>query len=133
MDAGSRSAVLSSLFDPASGIGLNFLRQPIGSSDFAVAPYTFDDIPVSTTDFGLASFSIAHDRFAILPMLRAALALNPSIHVMGSPWSAPAWMKTSRTITDGGTLRPETFGDLRPVPSSSSSRNIRPKACRLTA
>ena len=110
LPADRRTGILRALFDRTAGIGLNFLRQPIGSSDFARNWYTFDDIDPSSTDYGLAQFSIDHDRAYILPMLRAALAVNPSIKVMASPWSPPAWMKTSRTIPDGGSLRPEAYG-----------------------
>ena len=46
-------------------------------------------------------FSIAHDRKEILPLLRQALALNPQIKVMASPWSPPAWMKTNQSLIGG--------------------------------
>src|SRR5207244_598478 len=32
----NRDAIMRALFDPASGIGLTYLRQPIGASDFVV-------------------------------------------------------------------------------------------------
>jgi glucosylceramidase len=102
-------SIMMALFDPASGIGLGFLRQPIGGSDFAQTQYTYDDIDPAGTDYDLVNFSIDHDRPSILPALRGALAVNPAIRVMGTPWSAPAWMKTTRTITDGGNLRPDAF------------------------
>jgi glucosylceramidase len=109
LGAADQSAVMTALFDRASGIGLSFLRQPIGGSDFALTPYTYDDIDPAGTDYDLVNFSIDHDRASILPALRGALAVNPAIRVMGTPWSAPAWMKTTRTITDGGNLRPDAF------------------------
>jgi glucosylceramidase len=46
-------------------------------------------------------FSIDHDRAEILPLLRQALALNPRIKVIGTPWSAPAWMKTNQSLVGG--------------------------------
>jgi glucosylceramidase len=104
-----RSSILTALFDRTSGLGLSFLRQPIGSSDFSLNMYTFNDIDPATTDYPLANFSIDHDRQYILPVLRAARAKNPAIRIMGSPWSAPAWMKTNRTLIDGGRLRPEAY------------------------
>ena len=99
-----RDALMSSLFDPAAGIGLSLLRQPIGASDFALAHYTYDD-----TCCDLSDFSVEHDRAYILPLLRQALTLNPALRVMGSPWSAPAWMKDSGSLY-GGKLLPQDYG-----------------------
>ncbi len=81
---------------------INFLRQPIGASDFTDEPaYTYDDVPAGRTDYGLRHFSIEHDRAQILPLLRQAVRLNPEVKVMGSPWSAPAWMKTNGSLIGG--------------------------------
>ena len=82
--------------------GLSFLRQPMGASDFVAGDsYTYDDLPAGRTDYGMRRFSIAHDRAQILPLLRQALALNPRIKVIGSPWSPPAWMKTNGSLIGG--------------------------------
>ena len=55
--------------------GLQFLRRPMGASDFTVSPtyYTYCDVP--SPDLG--RFSIAHDRPYIIPALKDALRLNP--------------------------------------------------------
>ncbi len=37
----------------------------------------------------------------MLPRVREALAINPDLMVMISPWSAPAWMKTTRSLIQG--------------------------------
>jgi hypothetical protein len=37
--------LMERLFDREKGIGLSLLRQPIGSSDFALEDYTYDDMP----------------------------------------------------------------------------------------
>lgn len=108
LTAAEQSSVLTSLFDRQAGIGLTFLRQPIGSSDFALNAYTFNDIDPWGTDYSLAHFSIDHDRAYILPLLRAARAINPSITIMGSPWTPPAWMKTEGSL-QAGSLRPTAF------------------------
>ncbi len=82
--------------------GLSYLRQPMGASDFVDEPhYTYDDIPAGQTDFGMRRFSIAHDEAQILPLLRQALALNPRLKVMATPWSPPAWMKTGGSLIGG--------------------------------
>lgn len=98
-----RERVVRSLFDPQQGIGVSFLRQPVGSSDFTAAPqhYTYDDVPAGQTDFALQHFSIAHDQAQVLPLLRRAKQLNPSLKVMGTPWSPPAWMKTGDSLVGG--------------------------------
>ncbi len=104
----TRDATMRSIFSPTSGIGMSFLRQPIGSSDFVDGPhYTFDDMPAGQTDYALSHFSIAHDEAKILPLLRQAIALNPRVKVMATPWSPPAWMKTGDSLI-GGRLINET-------------------------
>jgi glucosylceramidase len=93
---------MRSLFDPHAGLGLSYLRQPMGASDFVAGPhYTYDDVPAGQTDFALRHFSIAHDRAEILPLLRQARALNPALKIMATPWSPPAWMKTSDSLVGG--------------------------------
>ena len=103
LDAAQRAALLQDLFGAAPGIGLSLLRQPMGSSDFAVnGNYSYDDVAAGQTDPLLNRFSVAHDAGYIIPMLQQALAINPAIKVMALPWSPPAWMKTSDTMNGGG-------------------------------
>ena len=98
----AREDTMRKLFDPVRGIGVSFLRQPVGSSDFTDEPhYTYDDVPPGATDFPLRHFSIAHDRAQILPLLRRARQLNPRLTVMATPWSPPAWMKTGDSLVGG--------------------------------
>src|SRR3954470_7681651 len=41
-----RAPIMRSLFDPRGGLGLSYLRQPMGASDFVAGPhYTYDDVP----------------------------------------------------------------------------------------
>jgi len=102
-DAQRREA-LNMLFDRQKGIGLSMLRQPMGASDFALQEYNYDDVPEGETDPELKKFSIEPDRADILPVLKEILAVNPKIKVIGSPWSAPGWMKTSGSMTQGALL-----------------------------
>jgi glucosylceramidase len=69
----------------------------MGASDFRLAEYTYDDRPGGQTDYDLY-FSVAYDQQYIIPALQAILAINPNVKIMGSPWSPPAWMKTSGQI-----------------------------------
>jgi glucosylceramidase len=97
-----RDQIMRELFDPRHGLGLSYLRQPMGASDFTAGPhYTYDDVPAGRTDYGLKHFSIAHDKAEILPLLRQARALNPQLEIMATPWSPPAWMKTSGSLVGG--------------------------------
>jgi len=99
-----RTDALRMLFDRQKGIGLSMLRQPMGASDFALGAYSYDEVPEGETDPDLKRFSIDHDRADILPVLKEILAINPKIKVIGSPWSAPGWMKTSGAMIQGSLL-----------------------------
>jgi len=108
-----RAAVMSALFG-GEGIGLNFVRVPIGASDFTATdvPYTYDDVAAGETDPSLEHFSIDHDEAYVLPALRMMLALKPSVEILASPWSAPAWMKANDALDDlgyAGVLLPQSF------------------------
>lgn len=101
-----RNAIMTKLFDPTQGIGLDFLRQPIGASDFARSVYSYDD---GASDPSLSRFSIAHDNAYVLPILQQARQLNGATTIMATPWSPPGWMKTSGNMI-GGSLNTANFG-----------------------
>lgn len=111
MNAAQRDRLMSDLFSIESGIGVNFLRVPMGASDLIAAPpfYTYNDLPSGLTDPSQSNFSIAHDFETIIPSLKQAQAKNPDIRLIGSPWSAPAWMKTSGSLINGS-LKTEFYG-----------------------
>ena len=91
-----RNELMTNLFDPVNGIGLSYLIQPMGASDFSVAGgYTYNDLPDNQQDPDLNNFSISHDLAYIIPIIKQALELNPNLKIMATPWSAPAWMKSS--------------------------------------
>ncbi|MDP1026704.1 glycoside hydrolase family 30 beta sandwich domain-containing protein [Sphingomonas sp. KR1UV-12] len=109
-----RSALIRELFGrvgqgDGEGLGLDFTRLTIGASDFSPTHYSFDDVPPGQRDPDLSHFSIAPNRAAVLPTVKAALAVNEHLTVMASPWSPPAWMKTGDALI-GGTLRPDAYG-----------------------
>lgn len=103
-----RNTLMKELFGPAPGIDLSFARLTIGASDFSTNHYTFDDRPAGETDFALKHFSIDPNRKDVLPLIREALAINPKLKVMASPWSAPAWMKTNDHLYKGS-LKPDAY------------------------
>jgi len=109
LNAAQREALMQDLFGREPGIGLSFVRIPMGASDFSRSHYSYDDRPAGETDSTLAHFSIDVDRAEKIPALKRALAINPQLKLMGSPWSAPGWMKSSGSLIKG-TLRPEFYG-----------------------
>ncbi|MBO0779299.1 MAG: discoidin domain-containing protein [Ktedonobacteraceae bacterium] len=114
MSKSQRDALMQALFDPVKGIGLDFLRQPMGASDLTrpapeVGEYSYDDMPKGQTDPTLAHFSIDHDKAYIIPVLKQALQINPKIKIMATPWSPPGWMKTTDSM-EGGTLNADAYG-----------------------
>ena len=107
MSPAQREALLQELFGRGEdGVGFDFTRLTIGASDFSRHHYTLNDRPAGQTDLALAHFSIDANRADVLPVVKRALAINPKLQVMASPWSAPAWMKTGGSLIKG-TLRPE--------------------------
>jgi glucosylceramidase len=109
-----RDALMRELFGrgevkgAGKGIGLSFTRLTIGASDFSRSHYSFDDMPPGEQDPQLRQFSIDPQRDTVLPAVKAALAINPQLKVMASPWSAPGWMKSTDSLVKG-TLKPEAF------------------------
>jgi glucosylceramidase len=103
VDEATRDAVMRDLFDPVEGIGVSFLRNPMGASDLARFNYSYDD-----TCCDLSDFSIAPDT-DVLALTKQAQTLNPDIKVMGSPWSAPAWMKDNNDMAHRGWLMAEYY------------------------
>jgi len=100
-----RSNAMSNLFTRnGSGIGVSFVRNPMGASDLARTQYSYDDLPSGQTDTNLTSFSIAHDQADIIPLVQLALQLNPQLTIMANPWSPPGWMKTTGSMVGGSLL-----------------------------
>jgi glucosylceramidase len=104
-----RKAVMTELFGRGpNGLGLSFTRLTVGASDFSPVHYSFDDTPGNTPDPELRHFTIDYAKRYVLPRTREALAINPDLKVMISPWSAPAWMKTTKSLIKGQ-LEPQYY------------------------
>jgi glucosylceramidase len=89
-------------------IGVSYLRVTIGASDMNRFVYSYDDLAPGKTDPELKQFDLGHDRKEVIPVLKEILAIAPAIKILGSPWSAPAWMKTSNDVR-GGALKEECY------------------------
>ncbi len=111
MTAPQRDALLQELFGRYPGIGLSFTRLTMGASDFSLHQYSYDDMSPGQTDSALTHFSIDSNRTYVLPVVQRALAINPQLRIMASPWSPPGWMKTTGSLIKG-TLLPEAYAPL---------------------
>ncbi|NOS94358.1 MAG: glucosylceramidase, partial [Cyclobacteriaceae bacterium] len=109
MNSASRTALLKELFTTEqNGIGVSYLRISIGASDLDDHVFSYNDLATGQTDVGLTKFSIDEDRKNLIPVLKEIVSLFPQIKIMGSPWSAPAWMKTNN-LSKGGSLKTEYY------------------------
>ncbi|MEO6817234.1 MAG: glycoside hydrolase family 30 beta sandwich domain-containing protein [Edaphobacter sp.] len=109
MDPAKRTELLQELFtDNGNNIGVSYLRVSIGSSDMNDHVFSYDDLPEGLTDPNMTKFDLGPDRSDVIPVLKQILVINPKIKILGSPWSAPLWMKTTGKAK-GGVLKPEYF------------------------
>jgi glucosylceramidase len=109
MSQGDRTALLRELFGTeGSNIGISYLRLSIGASDLSDRVFSYNDLPAGEADPEMSRFSLDPDREDLIPVLKEILAINPAIKLLGSPWSAPLWMKTNNSSV-GGSLKHEWF------------------------
>jgi len=109
MSQPERTRLLRELFSSdGSGIGISYLRITIGASDLSDRVFTYCDLPPGETDPQMEHFSIEPERADLIPVLKEILAINPSLKILGSPWTAPLWMKTNNASV-GGSLKHEWF------------------------
>jgi glucosylceramidase len=109
MSADRRAELLKQLFaTKGDGIGVSYLRVSIGASDMNDHVYSYDDMPAGQTDPKLEKFSLAPDEETVIPVLKEILKIDPAVKILGSPWSAPAWMKANDAVK-GGELKPEFY------------------------
>jgi glucosylceramidase len=114
LPAATKSILLQELFrtgNNAGSIGVSYLRISIGASDLSASTYSYDDMPAGQTDPTLANFSLDPDKASgsgVIPLLKEILAINPTIKILATPWSAPVWMKDNGNFK-GGSLKPEYY------------------------
>ncbi|MEQ2214843.1 hypothetical protein XENOCAPTIV_021722, partial [Xenoophorus captivus] len=85
------------------------VRVPMASCDFSTRLYTYADTP---GDYDLKNFTLAQEDMNMkIPLLLRAQALSPyPLSLLGSAWSAPAWMKTNGALTGKGSLKGQPGG-----------------------
>jgi glucosylceramidase len=107
MEEAARATLLEELFGSGpESIGVSYLRVSVGSSDLDPETFSYSMPPGGAADPDLEHFSLDRDREYLIPVLREILAIRPDLMILGSPWSAPTWMKSNfRTV--GGSLKQE--------------------------
>ncbi|MDF2516562.1 MAG: glucosylceramidase [Sphingobacterium sp.] len=108
MSKEDRKKFLTETFSDKDGIGMSYIRIAIGCSDFSLSEYTCWD-KEGKENFGLQSEETQY----VIPVLKEILAINPSIKIMGSPWTPPKWMKVNN-LTDLRPFDSWTSGQLNP-------------------
>jgi glucosylceramidase len=101
----TRDAVMRALFHPTDGIGLSFVRNPIGASDLSRPGHvSLDDTCCDLSDFGANGYDTN-----VRLLTSQAKQLNPALRVKGVPWSAPGWMKDNGRMDQMGWLKWEYY------------------------
>ncbi|MGE5448365.1 MAG: glycoside hydrolase family 30 protein, partial [Bacteroidales bacterium] len=109
MNATERNKLIHELFETdENNVGVSYIRLSIGASDLNSFVYSYDDLADGETDLPLAKFNLFQDYKDVIPVMKEILAINPKIKILGSPWSAPKWMKTNNNVR-GGALKPECY------------------------
>lgn len=105
----TRNALINELFSlDNNSIGISYLRISIGASDLNATVFSYDDVANGQTDVNLDNFSLDPDKIDLIPVLKSILLINPKIKILGSPWSAPVWMKSNKNSV-GGSLLPKYY------------------------
>ncbi|MEJ2855125.1 MULTISPECIES: ricin-type beta-trefoil lectin domain protein [unclassified Saccharothrix] len=105
VSAATRDAVMRKLFHPVDGIGLSFVRNPIGASDLSrPGMVSLDDTCCDLNDFGTNGYDTN-----VRLLTAQAKSLNPALRVKGVPWSAPGWMKDNGRMDQMGWLKWEYY------------------------
>ncbi|SDT96083.1 glucosylceramidase [Polaribacter sp. Hel1_33_78] len=101
MSSSAKNELLQELFSVENGIGVSYLRISIGASDLDSNVFSYNDLPPGQTDTNQTNFSISADNSNLIPVLKDIVAINPSIKILATPWSAPSWMKTNGSSIGG--------------------------------
>ncbi|MGW0194898.1 ricin-type beta-trefoil lectin domain protein [Nonomuraea sp. NPDC003201] len=105
VSAATRDAAMRKLFSPTDGIGLSFVRNPIGASDLSrPGMVSLDDTCCDLNDFGANGYDTNVRLLTV-----QAKQLNPELRVKGVPWSAPGWMKDNGRMDQMGWLKSQYY------------------------
>ncbi len=98
--------LITAYYNPVKGIGYTLERTNIHSCDFSSGSYTY----IEEGDKDLKTFNIEHDLKYRIPMIKKSIVeAGGKLTFYASPWSPPAFMKTTGMMLQGGKLKPEYF------------------------
>ena len=101
-----KTALLQELFGAGpENLGISYIRISMGASDLDATVFSYCDLPKGETDPQLTKFNLSQDTLHLIPMIQAALKLNPKLKIMASPWSPPLWMKSNGFSMGGHLLK----------------------------
>ncbi len=101
-----KKAILQEIFgNKKNELGVSYIRISMGASDLDAHVFSYDDLIKGETDSLLQKFNLSEDTLHLIPMLKKALLINPSLKIMASPWSPPIWMKTNGASMGGHLLK----------------------------
>lgn len=102
----SKKQILNEIFGQGKDkLGVSYIRISMGASDLDARVFSYDDLPSGQTDSLLTHFNLSVDTLHLIPILKKAIAINPKIKIMASPWSPPTWMKTNGASMGGHLLK----------------------------
>ncbi len=102
----SKKQILNEIFGQGKDkLGVSYIRISMGASDLDARVFSYDDLPSGQTDSLLTHFNLSLDTLHLIPILKKAIAINPKIKIMASPWSPPTWMKTNGASMGGHLLK----------------------------
>ena len=104
LDQNKKEEIIEAYFG-GSGNKYSMARTHINSCDFSLGNYAHVE---KENDPELNTFSLERNRISLIPLIKDALKKRKNkIRIMASPWSPPAWMKTTGEMNYGGKLKNE--------------------------
>ncbi len=97
-----KAAILDLMFSPAGGMGYSILRNIIGDGSAKAQNGSTESIEPSAGEFNWTG-----DEDQIWMMNEAKK--RGCTRFLSSCWSPPAWMKTNKSVENGGELKPEMY------------------------
>ncbi len=105
MDSATQGEFIEQCFS-MQGNHYSLARLSIQSCDFSLGARPY----MKQRDASLSGFSIDDDWGYIIPLIKAAQRANPDLQFLASPWSPPAWAKTTHMMKLGGHLKRDSYG-----------------------
>ncbi|CAD6192535.1 unnamed protein product [Caenorhabditis auriculariae] len=95
--------IIQQYFSP-DGLSYTFGRVPMASNDFSTRVYSYSDVD---KDFSLQNFNLTKEDFQWkIPFIKLAQQFsNNQLKLIGTPWSAPGWLKSTKQMQGPGILQ----------------------------